>query len=210
MAQDRAIATRGKLMQTATDLIRRHGYGPTSIDQICAQARVTKGAFFHHFKSKEQLAESCLHQWDRQTALMERSAPFQQVPDPRVRVLGYMDFFAGMLADPKMLKSCLAGTTAQEVSSSNEALREAAHAYFENARKRFEALLQDACRGSRAKVDTAGLAALWIAAIQGSLILAKASQDESVIATSLDHAKRYIAAQLPAKAKGRTRKQTRQ
>lgn len=200
--QARAIATRRKLLQSATELIRRQGYAATTIDQVCAHSGITKGAFFHHFKTKEELAEACLLAWDQMTAAREAGARFQRAADPRRKVLGYMEFFAGLFDDPRTPKSCLAGTTVQEVAGTNAALRTAANHCFKNAEKRFQALLDDACRASRKRVNTAGLASLWIAAIQGSLILAKASRDASVIRGNLEHLKQHIAGFLP-RGKGR-------
>ncbi len=197
VVQERATATRQRLIQAATDLIRRKGYIATTIDDICEHSKVTKGAFFHHFKTKEDLAEACLKAWDCQTAAMEQAAPFQAIQNPRKRVLGYLDFFAGLFDDPKTLKSCLAGTTAQEVSETNPVLRDGASVCFQNAQKRFQALLDEACKAAPRPVDTAGLASLWMAAVQGSLILSKASQDEVVIRRNLDHVKQYISGFLP-------------
>lgn len=197
MVQKRAAATRQKLIQSATELIRRKGYVATTIDDICEHSGVTKGAFFHHFKTKEELAEACLAAWDQMAAAMEEGAPFQKAANPRRRVLGYMEFFIGVFDNPKILKSCLAGTTAQEVSDTNPTLRDAANACFLNAETRLQALLDDACKTLRKPVDTASLATLWVGTMQGSLILFKASQDPSVIRRNLEHVKRYIAGFLP-------------
>jgi TetR/AcrR family transcriptional regulator, transcriptional repressor for nem operon len=43
-------------MEAAFTLVRRKGLSATSVDDICAAAGVSKGAFFHHFKSKDALA----------------------------------------------------------------------------------------------------------------------------------------------------------
>jgi len=197
MAQQRAKLTREKLIKAATELIRRKGYTATTIDHICKHSGVTKGAFFHHFKSKEDLVEASLLAWDCQAASMVAAAPFQTTKDARKRVLGYMDFYAGLFDDPKVLKSCLAGTTAQEISDTNPALRKAANVCFQNGQKRFQSLLDDACKASRKRVDTAALAALWSATLQGSFILSKASQDGAVIRRNLEHVKQYVASFLP-------------
>ena len=48
--------TRTKLLDAALLVIRTKGYAGTSVDDLCQEAGVTKGAFFHHFKSKEDMA----------------------------------------------------------------------------------------------------------------------------------------------------------
>ena len=58
VVQDRAAATRQKLIQGATELIRKKGYVATTIDHICQHSGVTKGAFFHHFKTKEEIGRA--------------------------------------------------------------------------------------------------------------------------------------------------------
>ena len=49
------IDTRLKLMQTASSLIGESNYDNVGIVEICKQAGVTKGAFYHHFQSKADL-----------------------------------------------------------------------------------------------------------------------------------------------------------
>lgn len=187
---------RQRLIAAATDLFRRAGFVAVTVDEICRQAGVTKGAFFHHFESKEALAHECLAAWDRMAQGLEQGAPFQRATDPVEKVLGYMDFFTGLFSNPKLFKSCLAGTTVQEVADTNPALRESAHACFRSAQSRLEALLSAAARQQRKRLDAASLASLWMSALQGSLILSKASQDESVITTSLTHVRQYICEEL--------------
>jgi TetR/AcrR family transcriptional regulator, transcriptional repressor for nem operon len=197
MPQDRALATRGAIVAAASDLIRQNGYTATTVDHICARAKVTKGAFFHHFRTKDEAVQAALAQWNQGAAAMEATAPFQSAKSPRARALGYMDLYISVFDNPAQLKSCLAGTTVQEVADSNEPLRDAANMCFTGAHARFQTLLDDACRGSRKRIDTAGLASLWMAAVQGSLILFKASQDASLIRRNLEHVRTYIASQLP-------------
>lgn len=196
MPQDRATVTREKLTKAATELVRRKGYVATTVDDICELSGVTKGAFFHHFKSKEDLVQAALGAWDGGAAAMEASAPFHSLTDPRQKVLGYMDFYLSVFNNPQMLRSCLAGTVAQEVADTNPSLRDGANVCFLNAGRRFQALLDDAFVAAAKPVDTASLAQFWMAALQGSLILSKASQDASVIRRNLLHARQYIAGLL--------------
>lgn len=52
----KAANTRMTILQKSFDLIYRQGYQATSIDEILATTQVTKGAFYYHFKSKEEMA----------------------------------------------------------------------------------------------------------------------------------------------------------
>lgn len=59
MARD-GKATKERIMREAEALIFEHGLSGTSVDQIIERAGVTKGAFFHHFKSKGVLAKELM------------------------------------------------------------------------------------------------------------------------------------------------------
>lgn len=56
-------ATREKILEAGQQLLLEHGYGGMSVDQVIASAGITKGAFFHHFKSKNALAQSLLERY---------------------------------------------------------------------------------------------------------------------------------------------------
>lgn len=51
----KATNTRLSILQKAFELIYANGYQATSIDEIIATTKVTKGAFFYHFKNKEEM-----------------------------------------------------------------------------------------------------------------------------------------------------------
>ncbi len=192
----RLSPVRNKLIETATELFRRGGFVATTVDQICQQAQVTKGAFFHYFESKEDLAKACLEAWDAMGTRLVAEAPFQAITDPVAKVAGYMEFFMGLFSQPQLLKSCLAGTTLQEVSETHPQLRDAANVCFTNAEARLKAMLEEACRTTQQQLDAGSLAQLWIATVQGALLLCKGSRDETVIPRSLGHVKTYILQQL--------------
>lgn len=183
---------RSRLLQAGTDLIRHQGYVATSVSDICSAAGVSKGAFFHHFDSKEDLARSCLDQWNEMTAQLDASSPHHAIDDPCERMSACLTFFIEMFSDPTMTKSCLAGTTAQEVSATHPALREGAHACFASAEARLTGLIDAAARERGVTLDAPALASLWMATLQGAVLLAKASGDDSGIPRSLTHVKSYI------------------
>ncbi len=53
--QKRSSETRSKILKCAQELFGRNGYDATGVEQICLKAGVSKGAFYHHFPSKQKL-----------------------------------------------------------------------------------------------------------------------------------------------------------
>ncbi len=56
-------ATRQRILDSAHDIIIERGYAATSIDEILGASGATKGAFFHHFESKEGMADALYQQY---------------------------------------------------------------------------------------------------------------------------------------------------
>jgi TetR/AcrR family transcriptional repressor of nem operon len=187
-------SARLKILGSALAVIRAKGYAATSVDDLCAAAGVTKGAFFHHFKSKEDLAVAAADYWSETTAAFFASAPFHAPADPLQRLLGYIDFRRAILTGDIPEFTCLAGTMVQETYATNPAIRDAcARAIFEHA----ETLEADIA----AAVGTRGMTPSWSArslalhtqaVLQGAFILAKAKGGAQVAAESVDHLRRYV------------------
>lgn len=189
-------SARQKLLPAAIERFRRNGYVATTVDDICAAAGVTKGAFFHHFDSKEAIAEACLEAWTRRMMEMDDNAPYRAIDDPVERLVACMNGYIAFFGAPALFKSCLVGTTVQEVAETHPALREAANACFKMGEARFKATLDAARAHTGAQCDTASLASMWMATLQGALILHKASRDEDVVRLCLEHARTYIAGRI--------------
>jgi len=66
--QEYADATRAALLAAGLRLFTTQGYASTSLEQIAAAARVTKGAIYHHFAGKATLLEELANQLDQQVA----------------------------------------------------------------------------------------------------------------------------------------------
>jgi AcrR family transcriptional regulator len=61
--QQRSADTQQRIMQSARDLFASVGYDATGVSQICEMAKVSKGAFYHHFPSKHALFMALLKEW---------------------------------------------------------------------------------------------------------------------------------------------------
>src|SRR3546814_12533864 len=86
-----------RLLDVALRVIREKGYHATTVDELCAAAGVTKGAFFHHFKSKEDVAVQAARHWSEVTGALFASAPYHRHRDPLDRVRASLGFRRGLV-----------------------------------------------------------------------------------------------------------------
>lgn len=182
------------LLDAALDLVRRQGWAATSVDQLCRAAGVTKGAFFHHFESKEALGIAAAHRWTEVTAPLFDSAAYHRRRDPLARVLGYLDFRVAIARGPLEAFTCFAGTALQETFAGSEAMRAACGACITDHASLlvddFEAALQK--YPPREAVTAEGLAVYTQTVLQGGFVLAKAKGDAGPLLDGIAHLKRYL------------------
>jgi TetR/AcrR family transcriptional repressor of nem operon len=199
-----------KLLDAALRVIRVQGYAGSSVDDICREAGVTKGSFFHHFKGKDELAIAATEHWTGVTGNMFESAPFHSLADPRERVLAYIDLRASLIQGELADFSCLLGTMVQETYSTHPDIRDACNRAILFHARTVEADLIEAKRlyAPRATWEPLDVALFAQAAIQGAFILAKAQHDAAAATRTIAHLHEYVASLLPvaaAKATPRSR-----
>ncbi len=199
---------RAKLLDAALSLIREKGYSSTSVDALCAQAGVSKGAFFHYFKSKDALAVAAAKHWSEITGAFFETAPYHRHDDPLDRVLGYLDFRKAILKGELAEFTCLVGTMVQEVYGTNPDIRAACEASISAHAAKVEADIAEAMKRYRIRSPwTAESLALHTQAVlQGAFIVAKARGSAAIAAASIDHLRRYI--ELLFKSAKRNNKET--
>jgi TetR/AcrR family transcriptional regulator, transcriptional repressor for nem operon len=188
-----------KFLNAAMHVIRVKGYTATRIEDVCAEAGLTKGSFFHHFKSKEDLALAAAEHWEEVTGSLFRSAPYRQLADPLDRVLAYVDFRKKILQGELADFTCLVGTMVQEVYDTNPDIREACNRSISSHALTVEADIAEAMQKYDVKGEwTAQSLALYTqATLQGAFILAKAKGGPEIAVNCVDHLHRYIEMLFP-------------
>ncbi len=188
-----------RLLDAAVDVIRAKGYSATRVEDICAAAGLTKGAFFHHFASKEACAiAAAAHFAARADALFD-AAPYRALTDPRARALGYIDFRKAILQGELPQFTCLLGTMVQEAYETHPAIRQACDRYISEHADRLVGDLADAkaLYAPAAAWRPESLALFTQATLQGAFVLAKAKHGPEIAVECLDHLRRYVEGLLP-------------
>lgn len=185
---------RTRLLEAARDLIRAKGYAATTVDELCRAADVTKGAFFHHFASKDALGVAAAEFWAETTTEFFAAAPYHRPADALQRVLAYVAFRKAIIVGEVDEFSCLVGTMAQEIHATSPEIRDACGRSIFGHAATLEADIETARRerGIAGDWTAASLARHTQTVIQGGFVLAKAGNDPALARESLDHLDRYI------------------
>lgn len=194
MSTDAPVDGRTRLLDAALRVIRTRGYHAARVDDVCAEAGLTKGAFFHHFASKEDLAVAAAAHFSAMSDALFADAPYRRVADPLDRLLAYVDYRASLMQGELPDITCLLGTMVQETYDTSPAIRDACdrcirHHVADVATDVVEAKRRHA---PRARWSAEGLAFYMQAAIQGAFILAKAGGSPQPAVDAMRHLRRYI------------------
>ena len=183
-----------KLLDAALHAIRAKGYSATTVDDICQIAGVTKGAFFHHFASKEEIAVAAAGHFSAMSEELFSTVPYRSLPDPVDRLLGYVDFRNALLQGELAQFTCLLGTMVQEAYETHPRIREACDKSLSEHAAMLEADMAEAMGKYRVDADWSAesLALFTQAVTQGAFVLAKAKHGPEVASACLDHLRRYL------------------
>jgi TetR/AcrR family transcriptional regulator, transcriptional repressor for nem operon len=183
-----------KLLNAALNVFRAKGYAATTVDDICQTAGVTKGSFFHHFKSKDDLALTTAAHWGTMTEGLFAAAPYHNFKDPLERLLGYVDFRAEILQGDVPDYTCLLGTLVQETYGTHPEIRAACDrgmsTHIAIITRDVEAAKKLYAPGAPWSSESVGYFIQSV--LQGAFIFAKAKQGPEVVRESLAHLRQYL------------------
>ena len=194
-----------KLIDAAISAIREQGYAATSVDGLCGMAGVTKGAFFHHFKSKDALAIAATHWLDRAVQCLVRGGALsrlQRPTGPSSELPRFPQGVAGRDTHRAELPRRHDGAGGIRIASRHRQSVRGVHLRTCGyARSRHRS--GDERYRVRGRWTAASLALDTQAVLQGAFILAQAKGGADVAIASVEHLRRYI--ELLFKKERRTR-----
>jgi TetR/AcrR family transcriptional repressor of nem operon len=191
-------ATKAKILDAAQRLLLEHGYGGTSIDQVIAAAGITKGAFFHHFKSKNDLAQALLDRYvETDNALlhdlMGRAEKLSHDPLQQYLIfVGLMEEMMRGFSEP--LPGCLVASYVYQLEVFTPETRQAVVDGFQEWERVVTEKLQAAIDKQAPKLPVTAMQLYdnLLALFEGGMIMAKLYSKSSTLAEQMAQHKNYV------------------
>ncbi|MFZ5910302.1 MAG: TetR/AcrR family transcriptional regulator [Chloroflexota bacterium] len=164
--QQRSEETRTRLLEAALKRFANHGYNAASVDDICADAGVSKGAFYHHFPSKQAVFLALLDNWLETVNAGLEAARQATVPETLLRMTEVLPAVLASADErlPMFLEFWLQ-------ASRDESIWQAAIAPYHRYQEYFAAFIQQGIQeGSFAPVDPQAIARTVLAMAVGFLL----------------------------------------
>ena len=174
-------STRARLIEVGLELMRRHGYGATGLQEILDAAGVPKGSFYHHFSSKEEFAAAVL---ERYVALEGEHASkvlgsMRQTPLKRLQ--RYFEDLIRMAGQLAPIQGCLLGSFSLEVAGSSPLLQACLSTNFSGWQEAITAVLREAVeKGDLPKsTKSDALAGFMLNSWEGALLRSQADKSDA-------------------------------
>jgi len=179
--------TRSRLLDLAEESVLAKGFGGTSIDELIAEAGLTKSGFFYHFKDKGELAKALLLRYieaDEKVYDDVFGRARELVDDPLQVLLLGLKFLAELMADlPAGHPGCLIATAVYNERLFDREIREINTEAALLWRKRFRGMFEDIIRvyTPREPIDVDHLADMVSAVLEGGIVMSKALSDPRIL-----------------------------
>jgi TetR/AcrR family transcriptional regulator, transcriptional repressor for nem operon len=193
-----ASSTRSRILDAAESLVLERGYGGASLDVMLARAGVTKGAFFHHFRSKAALGRALVERYAAADAarLSEVEAEAERLTDdPLEQVLvmvGVVEEEMSTLSEP--FRGCLIASYCYQAGLLDEGTLDVGRRTLRRWRDALSKRLRRAAEihPPRLEFDPDSLADVFTAILEGSFVLSKTYEDGAVVSEQLTHYHTYL------------------
>lgn len=173
-------ATRDRILETAERLVIDNGYAATSVDQVIAESRSSKGAFFHHFESKRALADALIDRYvaaDLEHLEAGLAAARAHSDDPAERAIAFLRHFEDLGDEVMQAQSgCLYTSILTErglvATGASDPIAKAVVAWREG----YAELLREALK-DRPDVDVDALSDHVFVTFEGAFLLARTTSE---------------------------------
>jgi TetR/AcrR family transcriptional repressor of nem operon len=188
----KGAATRARIVAAAADAIFERGVARTSLDDVCAAARVGKSQLYHYFADKDALVAAVIrHQTEN---VLDNQGQHYSRLTTWADWEAWIDHIVSHQVGRHCVGGCPLGSLGSELADGDERAR----AQLVDGFARWEGGFRDGLTEMRRHgdlredADPAALATFMLGALQGGLLLTQVRKDEGVLRTCLEGALAYI------------------
>jgi AcrR family transcriptional regulator len=130
--RQRSEETRIKIMDSAVKLFSTRGFSAASVDDICEEAGISKGAFYHHFESKQALFLALLDGWLQAIDSAIEASKDKTAPETFMQMTEAFPYFFGTAGEglPMFLEFWLQASRDKTIWEASIAPYRRYHKYF--------------------------------------------------------------------------------
>lgn len=172
---NKAQQTRKHILETAFSLVYENGFQSTSIDKIIAETNVTKGAFYYHFKNKEEMGITVVNEILATNIDNQLVKPLSNKGQKASVIYQTIKGFMLSISDRQLRLGCPTNNMIQEMAPLNSKFAEALLGIIENWKNKLsEALTEGQKDGSISQnQDSISMASFIISSYEGARSLGK-------------------------------------
>jgi TetR/AcrR family transcriptional repressor of nem operon len=186
--------TRRRLLDVGQQEVYLRGFQAASIDDILATTGLTKGAFFHHFPTKAAFGYALVDEVLRGMIEAQWVVPLRDSSDVLEAIAVEFERGVDMLRSQRPILGCPLNNLAQEMNPLDDEFRRRTTAVFDMWRESYQAALtrSQTTGAVPTTVDAGDAAHVLVAQIEGTLSLARNSQDPDTLTIGARGLRRYL------------------
>lgn len=186
------LTAKEKIIISTLEVMKGRGYQAVTVDEIISHAGVSKGSFYHAFKSKEELAMAALEAYGARGWEIVANGAYRDIEDPVKRAKAFAAYI-GEKSGELWQHGCLLGAIALEVAESHPELIKKIDKLFNNLEDGAERIFTPALKAKKIrKVTGKQLGRHFLSVVEGGIVIAKAHSSPEYLIEGIRHFNKYL------------------
>ena len=185
----RSASTRDRLIDVGLELMRKHGYGATGLQELLRVADVPKGSFYHHFSSKEEFAAAVIERYVTHVGKHCEEVFGNVRQSPLKRLRRYFEDLVRFAGQAAPIPGCLIGSLSLEVASASPLLQRCLCSRFSDWQTAVASVLREAMENGDLPQSTKPetLAGFVLNSWEGALLRSQADKSNAPLKSFLHY-----------------------
>jgi TetR/AcrR family transcriptional regulator, transcriptional repressor for nem operon len=174
-------STRDRLIEVGLELMRKHGYGATGLQEILHAAGVPKGSFYHHFGSKEEFTAAVIERYFTLEAKHVDTVLSNTRQTPLKRLRRYFEELIQMAGQSAPIAGCLLGSLSLEIADASPLLQSCLSFSFTHWQAAIASVVREAVEKGELPQSTKpeSLAGFLLNSWEGALLRSQADENDA-------------------------------